>query len=261
MTTKVAATASTWISEIESLDNAECLKVRKTLDELRPHWIQRHPKAPFYTLGASNYFDIAYNPLLPYYRFAAQFNPILREHLGWLYDRVAERLSAHFGEPVAYRDSLALPGFHILLSDKSFETAKDLTHLEWFKAKGKADIVANAIHCDTAHMVVNWGSSEGIDFANPISITLSIALPASGAGLNYWDYGLERTKGMSQAELRELLLASDRHYHPYRAGSMVVHSGLRYHQMAPMKELLPTDERITLQGHGLRCDGTWQLFW
>lgn len=260
MTTTATAT-DTWISEIDSLSSAECGEVRKGLDELRPHWIQRHPKAPFYTLGASNYFDIAFNPLLPYYRFAARFNPVMMERLGWMYQRVTDRLSAHLGEPVAYREGLALPGFHILLADKSFETATDLTHIEWFKAKGKADIVANAIHCDTAHHVVNWGDRAGIDFDNPISITLSIALPASGAGLNHWDFGREKTDGMPQKDLREMLLASDKHYHAYRVGSMVVHSGLRYHQMAAMKELLPTDERITLQGHGVRCNGTWQLFW
>jgi hypothetical protein len=256
-----ATVTDTWISEIESLTLGECERVRKGLDDMRPHWIQRHPKAPFYTLGASNYFDIAFNPMLPYYRFAALFNPVMREHLGWMYDRVAERLSAHFDEPVAYREGLALPGFHILLADKSFESAQDLTHLEWFRAKGNAEIVGNAIHCDTAHQVVNWGTREGIDFENPISITLSIALPASGAGLNYWDFGKEKTEGMPQKDLLDLLLASDKHYHAYRLGSMVVHSGLRYHQMAPMRELIPTDERITLQGHGLRCNGTWQLFW
>lgn len=260
-TATTASTTDTWISEIDLLTPDERGEVRKALDEMRPHWIQRHPTAPFFTLGASNYFDIAYNPIQPYYRFAALFNPVMREHLGWLYDRIAQSLSAHFGEPVEYREGLAMPGFHILLSDKSFETAQDLTHLEWFKAKGKADIVANAIHCDTAHLVVNWGTKEGIDFEHPISITLSIALPKSGAGLNYWDYGLEKTEGMSQKDMKEFLLSSERHYHAYREGTMVIHSGLRYHQMAPMKDLQSTDERITLQGHGVRCNGTWQLFW
>jgi hypothetical protein len=251
----------TWISEIEALTSDECADARNTLHELRQHWIQRHPTAPFFTLGASNYFDIAFNPMLPYYRFAALFNPVMRDRLGWLYERVADRLARHLGERVSYREGLALPGFHILLADKSFETAQDLTHLEWFKAKGKADIVGNAIHCDTAHKVVNWGTGEGIDFAHPISITLSIALPGSGAGLNYWDFGQEKTEGMPQKDLRELLLGSEKHYLPYRVGAIVVHSGLRYHQMAPMRELVATDERITLQGHGLLCNGTWQLFW
>lgn len=256
-----SAPAHNWISEIDLLSASECARVRSALDEMRPHWIQRHPVVPFFTLGASNYFDISYNPLLPYYRMAARFNPILREHLDWMYQRVAERLSEHFGEPVEYREQLALPGFHILLSHKLFESAQDFTHMEWFRAKGKEDVVANAMHCDTAHLVVNWGTLEGLDLEHPISVTVSIALPQAGAGLNYWDFGLERTNGLPQPEIREILLANERHYHPYRVGGMTVHSGLRYHQMAPMRDLQPEDERITLQGHGVRCNGKWQLFW
>lgn len=256
-----AATSTEWITELELLSEQETAGVRATLHRLREHWIQRHPTAPFYTLGASNYFDIAYNPILPYYRMAARYNPILREHLGWLYDSLAARLSSHFGEPVEYRANLAMPGFHILLADKAFESAQDLTHLEWFRAKGKADIVANAMHCDTAHLVVDWGSREGLDLQHPISITLSIALPRSGAGLNYWDFGLERTNGLPQKEIRDVLLSNPRHYFPYQAGSVVLHSGLQYHQMAPMRDIVAGDERITLQGHGVRCNGAWQLFW
>ncbi len=249
------------VVEIEVLSADECARVRSSLQEMREHWIQRHPVAPFYTLGASNYFDIAYNPLLPYYRMAARFNPIMRERLGWLYDRVAEKLSQHFSAPVTYRENLALPGFHIFLSHQSFEHPQNLTHMEWFRAKGKADVVANPIHCDTAHKVVDWSGAEAIDFDNPISITLPIALPRTGAGLNVWDFGLERSEGLSQSELHELLNTSDTLLHSYQLGSLATHSGLRYHQVAAMNDLQPDDERITLQGHGVLCEGTWQLFW
>ena len=136
-----------------------------------------------------------------------------------------------------------------------------MTHLQWFKAKGNSEIVGSAIHCDTAHCVVDWGSREGMDLEHPISITVSIVLPRAGAGLNYWDFGLERTQGMPQEDMRQLLLDSEKRYHPYRLGGMTIHSGLRYHQMAAMHDMLPDDERITLQGHGVLANGVWQLFW
>jgi hypothetical protein len=249
-----------WVNEFDVCTPAECASVRAALEELRPHWIQRHPVAPFYTMGASNYFDIAFNPVLPYYRMAARYNAMLLEHLGWFYTKLTEAIAEHLGEPAAYRQNLALPGFHIFLSDKSFAQPKELTHLEWFRAKGKEDVVGSAMHCDTAHHVVDWGGSE-VDLANPISITISIVLPQAGAGLQYWDFGLEKTDGLPQAALREMLIQSPRHYHPYRVGGMAIHSGLRYHQMAPMPDMEPGDERITLQGHGVRCQGVWQLFW
>jgi hypothetical protein len=42
---------------------------------------------------------------------------------------------------------------------------------------------------------------------------------------------------------------------------MMLHSGHILHQIAPVAETDPEDERITLQGHGLYCAGTWFLYW
>ena len=80
----VTRSADNWISTAPLLDQAECRRVRKELDVVREHWVQRHPSRPFYTVGAANYFDITYNPMLPYYRMAARWNPMLREHFGWV---------------------------------------------------------------------------------------------------------------------------------------------------------------------------------
>jgi len=33
------------------------------------------------------------------------------------------------------------------------------------------------------------------------------------------------------------------------------------HQIAPAKDMKPNDERITLQGHGLICDGILRVYW
>jgi hypothetical protein len=252
---------TSWITDIDFLSVDECARIRSAIQDMREHWLQRHPLAPFFTLGPANYFDIAYNPLLPYYRLAARYNPMLLEKFGWLYRKLTSAIEEHLGAPAEYRLNFALPGFHIFLSDSAFHAPADLTHLEWFKAKGKKEVVGNAIHCDTAHLVVDWGSRDGLEIDEPISITVSIALPRAGAGLNYWDFGLERTQGMSQPEIRDLLLASPKHFHPYHVGAMVIHSGLRYHQMAAMPEMEPGDERITLQGHAVRQNGVWQLFW
>jgi hypothetical protein len=44
-------------------------------------------------------------------------------------------------------------------------------------------------------------------------------------------------------------------------GGMALHSGFNYHQVAPMQNAQPDDVRITFQGHGLFCQGSWQLYW
>ena len=250
------------ITDVAILTPAECVQVRSAVENLREHWIQRHPVFPFYTLGASNYFDLAYLANPPYYEMAAACNHLLQSHLGWLYQKVAETLAQHLQAPVAYRDSLALPGFHIFLSDRAFERPKALTHQEWFQARYDPETMSNPVHCDTPHLLFNWGASyQGVDFQNPISITLSIALPSSGAGMYVWDLHRNETLGMSQDELLQQFEARERRLHPYAIGHCALHSGFYYHQVAPFWNAQPDDIRITLQGHGLRCQGVWQLYW
>lgn len=253
--------ANSTLTNIQLLTQQESNDVRSVVEDMKDLWIQRHPVVPFYTLGASNYFDIAYNPQLPYYRMAKQYNPILLERLGWLYERLADKLAQHLKAPVGYRETLALPGFHIFLSHKAFEQPKNLTHQQWFRHRYDPEVVGNPIHCDTPHLIVNWGTKEGIDFANPISFTLAIALPKSDAGMHMWDLRLDETIGISEAQLLNLLDSRDKRFCSYKVGSMTLHSGLNYHQIAPMPNMELDDARITLQGHGLFCQGSWQLYW
>lgn len=250
------------VTSLPLLTESECAQLKLTVEELQEHWIQRHPTVPFYTLGASNYFDIAYNPELPYYRMAQQYNPILRQHFAWLYDRLSVCLSQHLQAPTAYRESLALPGFHIFLSHPAFANPQALTHQEWFKVRYQPDVVSSPIHCDTPHFVVDWGTSrEGLDFNHPISFTLAIALPTGGAGMYVWDLRLQETIGLSQEALTTRLNSREKQLCSYQEGSLSLHSGMYYHQVAPMPAMLPGDVRITLQGHGLMSHGVWQLYW
>src|SRR4051794_40611961 len=48
-----------------------------------------------------------------YQRRAMKLNPIFRERLGWLYDRLAKTLAHALRAPTRYPDDLALPGFHV----------------------------------------------------------------------------------------------------------------------------------------------------
>jgi hypothetical protein len=250
------------ISTVSVVTEEECVTIRKTLEDLREHWISRHPVAPFYTLGASNYFDLAYNPELPYYRMAQRYNPILRDRLGWIYDRLVAVLSAELQAPVEFRDSLALPGFHIFLAHPAFEHPRNLMHRDWFKARYDPDAVSNPIHCDTPHLLFNWGTSyEGVDFKHPISFTLAISLPQAGAGMHVWDLHRDETLELTQPEVLALLDSREKQLYRYQVGSMALHSGFYYHQVAPFQSVQPTDARITLQGHGICCQGRWQLYW
>lgn len=250
------------VKTIEILSPADCVRVRETIAALRSHWIQRHPIAPFYTLGASNYYDIADNPDRPYSRIAAQVNPVLQKHLGWLYDQLALKLAQALQAPVCYPEGFALPGFHIFESFLAFEQPQALLHSAWFEQRYNPDVISTPIHCDTPHLLFNWGASyQDIDFNHPISFTLAIALPQNGAGMYVWDLHRRETLGLSPDQILNLLDTRDKHLHCYRIGHSALHSGYYYHQVAPFWETQPDDVRITLQGHGLKRHGTWQLYW
>lgn len=255
-------TSSPYVTDLAILTAQECAQVRASVEALQDHWIQRHPVLPFYTLGASNYFDLAYLAEPPYAEIASTANPALRRELGWLYERLADVLSRQLQAPVVYAQALALPGFHIFLTHKAFEHPRALTYQAWMQHRHDPETLSNPIHCDTPHVLFDWGlRRDQIDFDNPISITLAIALPSSGAGMVVWDLHRNDTLKLSQDQLLHQLETGARQLHTYRVGHCAVHSGFHYHQIAPFWNVQPGDVRITLQGHGLRCQGQWRLYW
>ncbi len=235
------ATSIEFVHDLETLTGRECAEARGVLMELRQQWILRNVWAPFYTLGAASYIDAAAD-YSKYAGFAAQFNPVLHQHFGWLHQRVCEVLSRELGEPVKLAEGLAHPGFHIYLSSKLFE--KPIA----------------SIHCDSQYLLHEWKDPEA-DFTRPISFTLPIALPVHGGGLNVWNLAYHELSAAGENANAALLNSRQRTYHPYRAGFMAMHSGHVMHQAAPGRDVQPDDERITLQGHGIFSRGAWRLYW
>jgi len=47
---------------------------------------------------------------------------------------------------------------------------------------------------------------------------------------------------------------------PYEAGKMFWFIGKLVHQIAPAYNADFNDRRLSLQGHGVKCDGVWQLY-
>lgn len=227
---------------LDVLDELQCRNVRATVRALRAHWISRSREAPFYTLGSASYMD-AKDDYRHYQALAQRYNPVLRRHLGWLYERLAEVLGRHFGAPVTYDEEHALPGFHVYLSCPLFEKP------------------VASIHYDSQYELIEWRDRHEVDFTHPCTFTLVIALPRNGGGLHYWDIDYERLIASPKQRLGALLARHRRQYHPYRVGSMIVHSGHTLHQIAPGRGLQADDERITLQGHALRRGSHWELYW
>ncbi len=229
------------VHDIPVLTDEDCREVRARIMDLRDAWLKRNVYVPFYTLGAASYIDAA-RSAPAYHELAKKYNPILEENFSGLYDSVARKLSERLQAPVDFARHLALPGFHIYLSSKIFEKP------------------VASIHCDSQYGFHDWSGMEA-DLSNPISFTLSIALPKHGGGLNTWDLTLPELAGLSQQDIGDLTRRREQSYHAYRTGYLALHSGHIMHQAAPGTDVQPEDERITLQGHGILAGGVWRLYW
>lgn len=225
------------LSPIPLLSLEKNQEVLAKIDQLRPFWTKRQNN--FYTLGTALYLDKSSDS--PFYDNSVEANNFfLRIHFAPLYDLLLENLKKELNAKAVYEPSLSLPGFHIFLSDPEFVT------------KG------GRIHFDLQFFQTNWTRYQKIDLSNPLSFTLALALPRLGGGLFYWDKKYEPDSKISPEEaIRDL----PRHYVEYEVGKMVLHNGLLIHQIAPAKEYLEGDRRITLQGHALFCDGMWRVYW
>jgi hypothetical protein len=228
--------------EISLLDKSECLDVISNIQSLRESWTQRHEHLPFYALGKATYLD-AVRDKENYYREARTYNQILETNFGELYEKLATSLSTTLNDPVVYYNKAALPGFHIFLAHKAFE------------------LPMGSIHMDLQYRSLDWPLPEPLDSYPLISFTLAISLPKSGGGLNLWDIHHQEVDKLSQFEFSNLIQKSEYKFCNYQVGTMIIHSGHQVHQIAPVKNMISSDTRITLQGHALFFDNAWHLYW
>jgi hypothetical protein len=237
-----AERAAPRFTERTVLTSDECRRVRDDVYALRKFWSCKSAENLSCTLGAATYVEATiYDPVI--YRGKAKiYNSILRTRLGWLYARLADVLAEMLGEPAAYRDDLALPGFHIFLGKTSLES------------------LGEGAHFDGQFRLLDWGPEA--DLEHTLSFTLPVALPRSGGGLDYWDlYADEVSTPGSYESVAPHLRVRPKLYYPYSLGAIVVHSGRFYHVIAKTVAPHDDDERISLQGHAVRCGDRWLLYW
>ncbi|HEV3000644.1 MAG TPA: hypothetical protein VGW75_07885 [Solirubrobacteraceae bacterium] len=239
------------MTEHRLLSAEEAGEVESTLRELRSEWVPRS-KGPsgedaFFTLACSTYLDVCYSqePERDYYARYEAGNAVLREHFGDLLERTRALLAETLGEPVEYAPHLALPGFHVWTSDLLPGTRSSPPHF------------------DSQYQALRWPEAQRADGA--ISFTLPIAVPSSGSGLDTWnlepaDYERMARRGLTDHfdRFKDRKVMTSYRYEP---GRLVLQHGLVLHRISGSGEGGPDDRRVTFQGHGLRIDGTWRLYW
>jgi hypothetical protein len=214
----------------------------------------------FYTLGAASYLD-AVADLETYRERARSTNPALEARFGWLYELLVSRLSLLFGDCCLAED-LAYPGFHVF-------GHRPGTKNSTFTIRAMQALTAS-IHSDRQfepHQAV-WSKFADVDLQNTLTFTLALQLPRHGAGLCVWDEEFRcderdsafRRQLRSQVDYQKTKGVPSPVVITYEVGFLFYFMGLARHQIAPSFALDEDDRRITLQGHGVRCDGVWQLY-
>lgn len=213
----------------------------------------------FYTIGAVTYIDGLSN-LEGYYKYAEQVNPTLYEYFGWLYKIVLDKLSEVIG-PCELIGNLGHPGFHVF-GHKPGEYVNQYSLMAFTQPLA-------TIHHDLQqekHKLV-WEYYKDYDLDYCLTFTLPIVVPESGAGLNTWDDIRMCKYDKDDAYSKEIKRLDYGKYGPplavvpYTPGKMFYFIGKLLHQIAPVSQhVKSTDRRITLQGHGVMCDGVWRIY-
>jgi hypothetical protein len=227
------------VSQHEVLRAEECEAARDQVFALKRLWTPRSKEGNFFTLGVASYLDAA-GRHDAYVTDAREMNRILRTNFDWLYERVRTGFESLLGQPVAYSEECALPGFHIFFYggwDQSGDRPSDRAHfdLQWMHAM------------------------PGCRPDETLSFTLPVEEPSGGCSLVIWPVHLDAIKpgfdALTQAANTPAQTLR------YVRGHMVVHGGLLLHAIGAASTAAPKGYRITFQGHGVKVSGSWKLYW
>lgn len=241
-----------YITEHAVFDAGTCRTVLDALPNAAAAHVDRYPETPgkFVTYGRAAYLDICMpdaDAVGQYYSKIAASNEALMDSMNGIYAELKSVVEDILEAPAVYRpDILALPGLHVFRGD-AINVAQGL-----------------GAHFDTQYEKIRLPALPDED-AYPISFTLPLHMPANGSGLQVYDLNskdLKRLSNMGESvTLNELVQGRDSKYYPYTVGTLVFHHGLLGHHVASSAIASENDERITLQGHGIRCGGQWILYW
>ncbi len=276
------------IGSIEVLDDSLSQKVVDSVDELEKIWVRREPDPiDFFTIGACTYQEGVID-IKRYHQHREVVNPILIAHFSWLYDVVIEKLSKILGS-IEVVDELGYPGFHIFGHKPG--CVSHPACIEVFQSPSAS------LHFDHQYEEHDnyWEQFDKVDLENAFSFTLPVELPKYGGGLWLWnwrevpeldevfnfndsdgkviafkkymdDFDPRYDKAFWKNKTSPALSEYDPIYDdkpivlPYQVGRAFYHFGPVWHQIMPGYKLSDTDRRISLQGHGVKCDGVWRLY-
>jgi hypothetical protein len=244
--------SSLHITEHSFLDQNECEAIISLLNEHPQLAIDRNPKQleTFITYGRAAYLDVCLPQAEPdrnYFSIVAQSNQLLQILLEDFYEKLRVMIEELLGDPVKYEPNLlSLPGIHI------------------FRGSGIHSAGASGVHFDVQYQKLKFPAPLDVNIP-PISFTIPLINPSNGTGLqvhdvSYEDYERAYRRGYINT-FDQLVQRRTSAYYPYTIGRLFLHRGLVAHCITSPDPISHSDERITIQGHGVRSEGTWILYW
>ena len=205
---------------------------------------KNHADGKFSVLGAASYA----NSHQEYINIIKEINPILLEKFQDLFDIVKSYLEITTNKECFFDKNLSYPGFHI-----------------FYPNHADATLPLTSLHIDTPYelhkeyLIKNYSK---INFDFPLTFTLALKLPKSGAGLYYWNkkgwelqneeqsyefysdvynkyINLFKDKTPSVLEFEKTLRPK---YLKYFAGGINVFKGNLLHQIAPFFNPLDNED-------------------
>ncbi len=261
------------LNRIDIFTDDECKRIEDTVDKLDVLWINRsctprfvteNPsinsitqqkssrRAPFWTLGAVSYLD-GVEDYARYHKHKQALNPVLKKKFSWMYQIICDKFSEHMQEEFVVDDVLGLPGFHIFAAKRG-QVIED-QYIKMFEQP------LGSIHVDIQYREHHnyWQTFNEVDLENTLSFTIPIKLPKNGGGLYTWDIEVDRDV-FNYNSNKNKQPDEDPTVNPYHDGQMIYFIGHLLHQMMPGIDVKPDDKRLTVQGHGVKCDGIWRLY-
>jgi hypothetical protein len=225
------------VRQLQILTADECATACDRVHKLKHMWIPR--LSGFFTLGRAGYMDCSDGQSRDkYFEDVKRFNDVLLENFGPLYQALTSALERTLGGRCRLADQYALPGFHVWLGH----------------GIPRYELDAGSVHFDLQYL--DTGLHDGLPASeNVLSFTLPLRLPKAGGGLNIWDVRHPEFVGWEVWPFKRVSRVN------YSLGCLVLHTGHELHQIAPVAHVDDDDERICLQGHGIKGNGMWLLYW
>ncbi len=266
------------VGSLEVLNDEQSDKAVEFVDKLEKVWVRREPEPiDFFTIGACTYQE-GVESIRRYHDHRKLLNPVLIHHFKWLYDIVIEKFSKIIG-PIEVVNELGYPGFHVF-----GHKPNQASHPICTEAFQKPSASLHFDHQYEEHTSY-WDKFDDVDLEETFSFTLPVELPKNGGGLWIWgirDMNDDGKDSVFKKYMNDFDPRYDRdfwhnktspslsEYDPiyddkpivlsYEVGKAHYHIGPVWHQIMPGYELSNTDRRISLQGHGVKCDGVWRFY-